>query len=725
MFKLPEVLLHRSNMSSRATDAAKKSKSTALMALMKAQDACALRKAAEQAETDLQKVVVDTLTAMKEREKVGHRARKKGAKPPVLANLPKRIFAVNAANSSAGGAGASENVNESIDQFISICLECGPGFYGQKASQQRKTDTSAQVSGPRVEELENLYVDIQSSVKSARESVRTGANNGPAVLVESSEMTTAVADNGDNAQAISNDAVANNGCDPALAASSDEKADGSCLHAPMEVQISIVDQPQCREETVDMHDDILADVGDNAQAISNAALANNDCDPALVVSSDENGDGSCLHAPMEVQISIVDQPQCREETVDMHDDIPSLNIVESVEKVAVEPELAEVDGAATVTTPCAAEVVTAALKSGHDATYPMPPSAKVSTLQCGYYNYGAYATQGSSLSMSYSNSEASSNLLSTPTATAWVNTCICCMCKDEVEDTVVGRMMTLSNGSNVHLNCLRWSCGIETADGVLADAREAIERSLKQLCFLCRQRGAGLCCVSRKFGPKDIKNKKLDKECGMYTAGGKVLKCRRYFHVRCALACNVLMLETRKIGNGSERRPHDIHLLCFCPEHVLNVMSIQRFQTFRPWQPQLSLPTASSTDDGVRRSLLLPWDVMFVEQTTTPKDPDAQRQDAAAAAASPVAELLAQKKLDKVSHQDYSLEIIYGSCFAVVPDGLADHPSPRESASAGRLAQVTVRAGPVQRELHLSAPLPQQSHSLVMDMSRVVDGSHR
>ena len=310
MFKLPEVLLHRSNMSSRATDAAKKSKSTALMALMKAQDACALRKAAEQAETDLQKVVVDTLTAMKEKEKVGHRARKKGAKPPVLANLPKRTFAVDAANSSAGGAGASENVNESMDQFISICLECGPGFYGQKASQQRKTDTSAQVSGPRVEELENLYVDIQSSVKSARESVRTGANNGPAVLVESSEMTTAVADNGDNAQAISNDAVANNGCDLAFAASSDEKADGSCLHAPMEVQISTVDPPQCREETVDMHDDIVADVGDNVQAISNAALANNDCDPALVVSSDENGDGSCLHAPMEVQISTVDQPQC-------------------------------------------------------------------------------------------------------------------------------------------------------------------------------------------------------------------------------------------------------------------------------------------------------------------------------------------------------------------------------------------------------------------------------
>lgn len=263
--------------------------------------------------------------------------------------------------------------------------------------------------------------------------------------------------------------------------------------------------------------------------------------------------------------------------------------------------------------------------------------------------------QGSSLSMSYEQSEGDRNLLSTPKATAWVDTRICCMCKDDVEDTVVGRMMTLSNGSHVHLNCLRWSCGVETADGVLADARDAIERSLKQLCFLCKQRGAGLSCVSRKF--KDTKIKRIEKESGMYTASGKLVRCRRFFHVRCALACNVLMLETKRKGNDSEseQQPHDVHLLCFCPEHVLNVMSTQQLQTFKPWQPLLTVPTPEEQeqkgDDGVRRSLLLPWDVMFVEQaassssTAGEKLPDSDEQGPAA---SPVAELLAQKRPDKV-----------------------------------------------------------------------------
>lgn len=582
MFRLPDELLHRSNMSSRATDAAKKCKSTAMAALMRAQEACALRQAVELAEAELQRIIAVTAKAAKDREKAVYKAKKKAPKHQVLANLPKKSSAVDGHATTSNGASEI-----AIDQFMSVCLECGPGYYGQKAAQQYKTVMKPQLGDPSESGWAELYVEIQSSVQRAREcAVNNTSTKIEQEVTEHTELTTVVA-------------VAGGGDDQATASE------------PAEL----------------------------------------DSNPTLVSSSEEIVGEPTATGPMEGEISVIVDPlQTTKDAADVQMDIPmevtSLLTSESSQQVSAVGD----DNVVALTS--ADETATAAAKDENEAT---APSVDTSPLLSSYHNYGAYAMQGSSLSMSYEQSEGDRNLLSTPKATAWVDTRICCMCKDDVEDTVVGRMMTLSNGSHVHLNCLRWSCGVETADGVLADARDAIERSLKQLCFLCKQRGAGLSCVSRKF--KDTKIKRIDKESGMYTASGKLVRCRRFFHVRCALACNVLMLETKRKGNDSEseQQPHDVHLLCFCPEHVLNVMSTQQLQTFKPWQPLTPEEQEQKGDDGVRRSLLLPWDVMFVEQAASSSDeklPDSDEQDPAV---SPVAELLAQKKPDKVCYNCLAL----------------------------------------------------------------------
>lgn len=594
VFRLPDELLHRSNMSSRATDAAKKCKLSATATLMQAQEACAFRLAAEQAEADLQKIIAVTAKALKEKEKAGYKGKKKAApKHQVLANLPKKSSAVEATTSN----GSTEIVNESIDQFMSVCLECGPGYYGQKAAQQCKTtEINPQLGNPDENGWAELYVEIQSSVQVARESA---ANNVSTKIeqeatAEHTASTTAVAGEG-GAQATSCTPAAVNIMSPDVVSLSEEIVGESTATAPMEVEISATAEPLQTEKDAD-------DV--------------------------EN------EMPMEVTTVIT---------------------AETSQQVAltVDSEGAVGDDTALAMT-AIEDALTVTEKEENETAAHTSSLLDTSPLLSGYNNYGAYAMQGSSLSMSYAQSEVDRDPLSTPKATAWVDTRICCMCKDDVEDTVVGRMMTLSNGSHVHLNCLRWSCGVETADGVLADARDAIERSLKQLCFLCKQRGAGLCCVSRKF--KDTKSKRVDKDNGMYTASGKLVRCRRFFHLRCALACNVLMLETKRKVKDSEseqhQQPHDVHLLCFCPEHVLNVMNTQQLQAFKPWQPPLTVQEyEKSGDDGVHRSLLLPWDVMFVEQAASQSDtagekhPDSDEPDPAA---SPVAELLAQKKPDKV-----------------------------------------------------------------------------
>jgi hypothetical protein len=89
-----------------------------------------------------------------------------------------------------------------------------------------------------------------------------------------------------------------------------------------------------------------------------------------------------------------------------------------------------------------------------------------------------------------------------------------------------------------------WSTDVVETDGVLSNTLAARERSLKSLCYLCRQNGATVGCMNRK-------------------------KCKRTFHLRCAIACNVVFFEAKKTIDPIESS-HEIFTMCFCPVHVTN-----------------------------------------------------------------------------------------------------------------------------------------------------------
>lgn len=93
----------------------------------------------------------------------------------------------------------------------------------------------------------------------------------------------------------------------------------------------------------------------------------------------------------------------------------------------------------------------------------------------------------------------------------------------------------------------------------------------------------------------------------------------------------------------------DVHLLTVCPEHVLTNIPLQKLSDYKCWSP-LKGSFVGNADDGVRRCLLLPSDVMFLERA------NGANSDLAAATA-PVAELLAQRRGDKVISRRINTEM--------------------------------------------------------------------
>jgi hypothetical protein len=141
----------------------------------------------------------------------------------------------------------------------------------------------------------------------------------------------------------------------------------------------------------------------------------------------------------------------------------------------------------------------------------------------------------------------------------WQDPRFCCLCLDSREDNIVGRLLPNFDGMHVHANCLRWSPDIVESEGTLKKAIEARDRALRTMCFYCSRKGATVCCTNRK-------------------------KCRRSFHVRCALMCKCAMMEVMPTGTGNEgAAAHEIRCMALCPEHIPT--SRENPNLVHLWQP--------------------------------------------------------------------------------------------------------------------------------------------
>jgi len=129
---------------------------------------------------------------------------------------------------------------------------------------------------------------------------------------------------------------------------------------------------------------------------------------------------------------------------------------------------------------------------------------------------------------------------------------------------VVGRLVPSFDGLFTHVNCLRWSPDVVESEGSLQNAIAGRERALKTSCFYCTRKGASVCCNKRK--------------------------CRRAFHVRCAIACKCLLLETKPL-DMTANKAHDIQLLGLCTEHIPIIKDLpgytRRWHPYDPLRPML------------------------------------------------------------------------------------------------------------------------------------------
>ncbi len=159
----------------------------------------------------------------------------------------------------------------------------------------------------------------------------------------------------------------------------------------------------------------------------------------------------------------------------------------------------------------------------------------------------------------------------------WIDPRTCVFCgEDENDDNyLLGRLLPFSDGAFVHVNCILWCQEVEEKNNILLDAYNARDRVIHQHCYLCRKRGASLnCCQTVK-------------------------KCRRAFHLKCALACNSLLLMRAQIadaavsssgtvvGNSADAEkvtsgPIKSRFIMTCPAHVDCVQKIRTVTKGRP-----------------------------------------------------------------------------------------------------------------------------------------------
>ena len=154
-------------------------------------------------------------------------------------------------------------------------------------------------------------------------------------------------------------------------------------------------------------------------------------------------------------------------------------------------------------------------------------------------------------------------LLGTNMITTWQDPRSCCLCHDSIEDSVVGRLIPNFDGSFIHINCLRWCPEIIESDGILKNATSARDKAMKTFCFYCNHKGASLHCTHRK-------------------------KCKRSFHLRCAIASRCALLENHS-SIVDTSKPHDIYTMVLCPEHIPTIEDNSRLLTL--WTPYDPLRT--------------------------------------------------------------------------------------------------------------------------------------
>jgi hypothetical protein len=164
-------------------------------------------------------------------------------------------------------------------------------------------------------------------------------------------------------------------------------------------------------------------------------------------------------------------------------------------------------------------------------------------------------------------------------APSWQDPRVCSLCLEGGEDGIFCRMLPNYDGSHVHANCLRWSPDIVEVEGVLRNATAARERAMRTNCFFCNRKGATVCCSSRK-------------------------KCRRAFHLRCAMLSMCVLMETMP-ASRSPSGPHEMQCHALCPEHIPTLADQPGLkQLWQPYEPMRPLLMEDNQDANYTAELL-------------------------------------------------------------------------------------------------------------------------
>lgn len=104
----------------------------------------------------------------------------------------------------------------------------------------------------------------------------------------------------------------------------------------------------------------------------------------------------------------------------------------------------------------------------------------------------------------------------------WQETRICCLCLGSTEE-VLGRLLPLRDGGQcAHLHCLAWSNGVQIDGHYLRGAGYARDQGVSGSCHYCHLKGATVQCA--------------------HTLSGGKKRCRRVYHLPCAMAAACALL---------------------------------------------------------------------------------------------------------------------------------------------------------------------------------------
>lgn len=141
----------------------------------------------------------------------------------------------------------------------------------------------------------------------------------------------------------------------------------------------------------------------------------------------------------------------------------------------------------------------------------------------------------------------------------WEDPRRCTMCFHADENELLGRLLPFNDGSFVHVNCLRFSSDVTELRGTLRNASVAREKALKQSCSFCGLKGATLHCFHGR-------------------------RCKRTFHLHCAVACNCALFEARSIAYPADRE-HEVFTMTLCPEHMVSLTENREMELRNLWVP--------------------------------------------------------------------------------------------------------------------------------------------